>query len=126
MQSLEIPGKCPERTDLRSRARYLSCRLNHCPSPTWRPNTVNITLVGERRQMSCKEVGTQNTVLIGSQDNTSYKIIRLYKIRSQMQPIKGLLRYYLYIMTYYRRNAPHFTPLSHASLPLKLYYILSY
>jgi hypothetical protein len=37
-----------------------------------------------------------------------------------MQPIKGLLRYYLYIIIYYKRNTLYFTPLSHASLPLKL------
>jgi hypothetical protein len=35
-----------------------------------------------------------NTVLIGSQDNTSYKVIRLYKIRSKMKAVK-LIRYYL-------------------------------
>jgi hypothetical protein len=34
------------------------------------------------------------TVLIGSQDNTSYKVIRLYKIRFKMNAIK-LIRYYL-------------------------------
>jgi hypothetical protein len=35
-----------------------------------------------------------STVLIGSQDNTSYKVIRLYKIRFKMKAVK-LIRYYL-------------------------------